>query len=310
MHNKFKMLRLFQKMKQPVFMKYLLIQLLFLSLDCFSQKITIKLLDRIDVIPYVSIADSTKGLIGYSDSNGEIELEAGFYNLKLSHVSYPFKMIKIVKPTKDSIITVLLSKKNSILTTVVVKNVKYKNRKFIKVGNLNKKNNSSLAFKDILKKQKLLFGILFYPMEDTLPLLLRSIRFKISEMQNIKDIEFLLELKIFPMNNNIVSTTPLNELPIYITSSALRKNNEIFIKEKINYPEDGFMLTLLIPQIKNSGNENFSLIFPGGFYGEKPQFYSQNNFNDTWTANTLSQKGLPPNDGKYFHVDFDLTCWK
>lgn len=271
----------------------------------FSQKVTLEITTMRLPVPYVTVIDSAKGIVGISDSSGLVKIKAGNCYLTLSHVSFKEIKLNIPNVINDTIIKVVMYLKSMTSGCVRVISEKINKKKHFQIGSYNHVTSSSF-----LIREKLLMGVKFpnfYKSSDPTKYL-RSIKFKLRGYKS-GERDFVLEFKIYKFNDDgKLETEPLNRSPIYVKATDLKNRNEIMIDENIKIPKNDILISVELPE---SFNRHYDWIIPfvGDFTKDIPTTFVIPNRDGKWNDENLKTSGLKLENGKYFAPNFSLTYW-
>lgn len=284
---------------------FFLLIVLFVN-TCFSQTVLIKITSNEKAVPFATISDSMKGVIQFSDMSGEAGLKSDNYNLTISHVSFDDYHLSLPGTAHDTIVLISLTPKATVLETVSVYNEKADKSKKYKYEVFEKKLRSSLTL-----REKILLGV-------NIPLknfdsddhkYLRSICFILDSIQKTRKEEFVIEFKVYALNeNNQPEPVPLNIKPLYLRSGDVKKNNEIILNEKILLPEYGLFISAELPEVFTN-KYLYTITFSGDYKTDKPQTFIKKNYDGKWHSEDF-KNGLQLPDGKYWAMNFGITYWK
>lgn len=289
-------------------MRKFLTILLFISTYSVAQKTTFHITNGEKSISYVTIIKDDKTILGYTDLNGNFSTII-HGSLSFSHVSYKIFEIPLVKTSSDTIIEIVLINRVINLDPIIVRSNKKKKSKFETIGYQALKYNSGLLFKEVLSQQKIMLGIKMDPLPDQNERILRSIKFLLRNTESLRNKNFVMELKLFGITDDIIDSVTINRKPIYLNSSNLFSHNEVFLDENIKYPKNGFVITVMLPQISN---DNIELSFLGNFSAENPTEFVQNNYNDQWSFKNINELSSlkSTSNNKFLSLAFQTTLWK
>jgi hypothetical protein len=285
-------------------MKSLTIIFLILNTNISAQIITLKFFDSNGIVPYVNIYDSLNNIYKSSDETGCIKLKSRDYNIIYSHVSYITNSVHILPISHDTIITIYLIKREIPLNDILIKmSLKKKNNEIFELGDYNKKTNSSLILKEDLK-----IGCLIDVRNAPPNSLLRSIKFKLKDVNLSKKRNYLMEVKIFAVKNGFILPSPLNHAPLYVKSASLNKKNELLLKELIKLPSDHLFISFELPAIFDDKN-TMLIHFIGDYTADQCATFIRSNTKNEWDENTLLTSNClhEISNRKYFSINLGIT---
>ena len=285
--------------------KLLFFLLSFCISDASAQITTLQISSKQLPIPYVTLIDSVRGIVGASDSLGSVKLKKGNYYLTLSHVSFKELKLFIPNPTKDTIVKIEMGLKSLLLDDFRVISEKINKKRFFEIGNYNHRTSSNF-----LVRENTMMGIKilnFYHSGEPSKYL-RSIKFKLNKFK-IEEKDFILEFKIFKFNEyGNLDAEPLNSIPIYVKASELKNRNEIMIDENIKFPENDLLVSLELPEVFDK-HYDWTIPFVGDFNGDVASTFVMRNKDGKWNDEYLRKCGLKLENSNYFVLNFSLTYW-
>ena len=239
----------------------LIISLMIVSLQSsYCQVIKIRIYDSINnPVMFVTIYDTTLKHNYFTDSTGLATIPFNKYSnqsvFKVSHVSFNTIFIDSKKDKIDSVINIYLFPKNISLSDIVIHTNK-KKYTLIDYGNYKRRSDGSRLLLNL--NQKTNFGFYIPNSNQNINSKLHSISFKLSETKKVRKQNFIIEIKLYQVDNSIISNLPINYKPIYIFSKDIQNNNEVLVNQNIPFGENGLFVSLEIPYIENT-TDNVSL---------------------------------------------------
>jgi hypothetical protein len=115
---------------------------------------------------------------------------------------------------------------------------------------------------------------------------LRSIKFKLDNVATLKRNSFIMQVKLFGIKDGLVEQYSLNKKPIYLSSDNISKHNEIFIKEEIGIPAEGFLVSFELPSFFDSKPE-IPIEFVGSWSADNCETFIIRNNKDGWDEHLL-----------------------
>ncbi len=254
--------------------------------NIFAQSVTIMFKDsESNPIPYLTVFDSSSKINLATNLLGLVKLKKSSYNISTSHISFFDTTFKIEESSKDTLLTILLKNRSKVLNEVsIVSKLRINKSKYFEIGNFKRK---TLYIDELNSNLKLGYWITpnFSSIESHY---FRSFKIKILNFKELKKENFIVELKLYKINNKIVDSIPLNNKPIYLHSNELRKNNEILINENIIIPKDGFFISIELPPLFGK-KETLTIRFVTDYSSETCRMFIQRNNNKSWNKNILFQ---------------------
>lgn len=290
----------------------ILLTLILLPFNSFSQ-IIIKTKDANGFnVPFVSVYDTLTKVYVISDANGVLELPSNNYTLQFHSLGFIDTTIKLLYNDYSDTLMVYLTEDIKLLHEITVKsNRKPSKNDFVKTertGDYFSKNNVRV----ILKEQgKLGYYVPFNKEYNTA--FIRSICFKLKQKPKSSLNDFYIEIKLFEIANGEVLQTTLNKKTIIVSFSKLKLLNEIFVTEDILLPPEGIFISIELPKYF-SENEKKDIVFMGRTQNKGCNSYQKGLFKPNWDLNTLSKSicqqlpilpGQP--DDKYLSFGIGLT---
>jgi hypothetical protein len=274
------------KYAPTLIMKKIIVLFYFLLLGSksFSQNFIISFKDEFGkAIPYVTLVNKEHQYTIATNENGLVILKTGNYSFTTSHISFNDSTISLKKSVSDSLISYTLNYKSVLLKDVIIPSTKLSNKKKIySYGNQNKKT----VYKDQIFFN-LKMGMWVTPQINfSTPNYLRSIKFRITNHKELIKQNFTIELKLYEIINNKIEDVSLNKKPIYLKSSKIKKRNEVFIDEIIKIPENGFFISIELPQEIDAKN-NFVIEFVTDYTSNTCRLFVNKNNQIVWPKNLL-----------------------
>lgn len=258
-------------------------------------------------ISYVTVYDTAKHqIIGFTDVHGFMKLNYQPKTLKFTHVTFEDKYLSVSDFINDTV-QLYLSLKQKVLETVITSNVTIDKRRFYQTGTYYRNTSSGFIFRG---NNAIGYKVEFDPLANGTSYL-RSIKFVLGNVASIDKPDVIIEIKIYAiLENGYIGAFPLNTVPIYIKAADLKRKNQIFIKETIKIPNEGFFLSFQLPLILDI-HYDWTIMFKGSNNSETPYSYNMSNKKESWDEDILLKKGIPPlpNAG-YFKPQLSITFWK
>jgi hypothetical protein len=274
-----------------------------MSIRTHSQVITLKVTDDSIPISYVSLYDSVNRFYSSCDSLGCAKIKSGNYSLLLSHVSYSTRLINIKKVYGDTTICIALQKRSIELPEFAITGSRnyHLSKEIYETGNYYRKSGSSILLRLSIK-----MGIFIPPIDNGKENMVRSIKFKLKKSAKVLSGHFA-EVKLFGVENELVDTSPLNKLPIYIDNSVLRKKNEIAINEKIEIPKGGLFISFEISPIYDKQTSKTFQFAGGWLKDEDCSLFLMKNSSRLWDTKTIYQKQCLTIEEKHCYANVSIT---
>lgn len=279
---------------QPfLLMKNTLLLILFacFSTSLFATPVFVKVIDANGRgIPYVTISNADGRLYTFTDSLGERALpdvEPAYGDLTFSRIGFA---TQAVAASEEDTMYVVMQAEGGLLDEVVISQQKIDRRK-LKVKEAGDHRERARSFFILYQKAKLGYAIRGLPIS-TNPRYLRSVFFRLDKPGNLKKKDFVLELKIYPIQNgDQIGKQPLNTQPIFVKASDLGKKNEVDITEDLVIPADGIFISLELPDYFDKSNET-KIVFVGSNKASHSNQFMVATTKD-WDRNLLRKKYEP-----------------
>ena len=98
--------------------------------------------------------------------------------------------------------------------------------------------------------------------------------------------KFLMEIKFYEIVNKQISPNSINKIPVYLSSDAIKKINEITIPENVVFNGSELFVSFEIPEVENQNN--LLIEFAGKLVNEDCQTFVVKNSGD-WPVDVLNQ---------------------
>lgn len=234
----------------------------FFTASLYATPVFVKVIDANGRgIPYVTISNEDGRLYTFTDSLGERalpEAEPTYGDLSFSRIGFA---TQAVAASEGDTMYVVMQAEGSLLDEVVISQRKIDKRK-LKVKEAGDHREKARSFFILYQRAKLGYALRGLPVS-TNPRYLRSVFFRLDKPRNLKKKDFVLELKIYPIeNSDQIGQQPLNTQPIFVKASDLGKRNEVDITEDIIIPDDGIFISLELPDYFDKSNET-KIVFVG-----------------------------------------------
>ena len=265
-----------QSLKAIFFLAILLIN----SLYSQSQKVTVVFFDSTNNIPFVNVCDTGNKISIAADEEGKIQLRPGKYKLYISHVSYEPQVLELdaTNGLAEKDIKVFMKKRDENLSDVIIAPKKI-NQHIYETGNF--KNSGEYGYG---LYQNLKAGVYIQNLKDTKTHFLRSIKFKLKKEGLVLANSFIMEIKIYEIQNGLISLNAINKIPIYVNAGSLKKRNEIMINEKLATDSKELFISFEIPYVKIENS--LKIVFVGELKAAVCEtFFMRNNI--PWAENIL-----------------------
>ena len=220
--------------------------LLHANLNAQTIQLFVKSYDGIGV-PYVYIRDSVNNQLYGTDSTGHCMVKTKDAILYFTHVSYQTKRIVLTHVLVDTSITIFLENRNEVIEPITVQ--ASKNKKLIGIysyGNFKKSSGNGGLVLNF--GQRLHYGF-WVKLLDSGQKYLHSIDFALKRKIGLREMDFVIELKVYGINDGCLSVLPLHRKPIYIQASTLGKKNRIAIEERIPIGTEGVFISFELPLV-------------------------------------------------------------
>ncbi len=253
-------------------------------------------------IPYVNLyANETKNVFT-TDEKGEIRISDKRLSFLTSHVSYEDSSITLGEIHTDTTIIIYLSPLISILENVsVLTRDDLKVKRYREFGNASRKPGLITSLHPNLK-----LGFWFNPVfASNKKHLLRSIRLKLQNYKTLRKLDFLIEVKIFPVQDKLIDSIPCNKKQIILNSRELKNVTEIFVQERLGFGQDGLFFSLEIPAVL--GNDEATIDFPTEYRSEECELFVMKNTSRNWEQSVLRKTCSKSDNGKAKSLIFSTT---
>ena len=237
--------------------------------------------ENFNPVQYASVFQESNKLFLVTNDSGVVRLGAGEYRLSITHVSFNTKTVEISVAKTDTLIKVNLFRKESLIEEVVFISKKIEKAKQRRVGSYELYSKATFNFYSAL-----VVGIKCPPVNDVNKInILTKIQFRSENVSQAIPENLKIEIKIFGINADTLTSTPLNYLPIYLNSKDLDGNVTINLGEKIFIPKDGVLLTFELPPIAKFPEK--ILTFTGNFKSTNGVVYVKANNGVSWNIKPL-----------------------
>lgn len=237
-------------------------------------------------IPFVSVYDTVTKIYTLGDAKGVVELPRNSYTLHLNSISHIDTSITIEdEHPLDTVFVCLKENIHELKEIVVATSRRPGPGKIFQIersGDYFTK--GDIRF--VLREQYKLGYHINFEKHNQLSFI-RSVCFKLGNRPSKAQTNFFVEIKLFPIKNGQIRSTPLNRKQIIVPFYKLKRSNEIIIDEDIQLPQEGLFISIELPGFYSVAGQK-DLVFIACSQNEQCTSFGRGLFKPYWEANTLT----------------------